>query len=186
MTGNLQRHAVFLDRDGVLNDDPGYVYRTEDLKLLPEVASSLKRLSSAGFVLIVITNQAGIARGKFTIADTNRFNTALAEEIARKSGASIAGFYICPHHPEGTVKEFAIVCECRKPGTKLVQQAAIDHGIDLSKSYFIGDRESDVECGLRAGMTSIQVRSAGGFKSHPTPSAFLSDLGEAATWIINR
>lgn len=187
-TNSLQRSrpAVFLDRDGVLNHDPGYVHRVQDLKVLVGVSSSLKKLHEAGFLLVVITNQGGIAREKFTVEDTVKFNHALAEAIGLQSGAEIDGFYVCPHHPDGTDKTLAIECECRKPGIALVMQAKTEHNIDLSKSFFIGDRKSDIECGIRAGITAIQVRGEHSYERHEMAAAWLNDLPEATQWILSR
>lgn len=180
------RKAVFLDRDGVLNHDPGHVFRVDDLRVLSGVSSALRRLQDAGFLLLVITNQGGIARGKFTLSDTEKFNTALAEQIHIQSGAKIAGFFVCPHHPEGTIAELAVPCRCRKPGTLLIEQAQILHSIDLAGSFFIGDRGSDVECGIKAGMTAIQVAGERSFEKHPGAAVWLADLTEAAAWILTR
>ena len=151
--------AVFLDRDGVLNRDVGYVYRPEDLVVLPGVVESLTKLKAKGFLLIVITNQSGVARGKFDLSAVNHFNSLLEKEITGLGGPAIDGFYVCPHHPDGTVEAYKKNCDCRKPEPGLILQAAKDHGIDLKKSWMIGDKDSDVLCAKNAGVQGILAQS---------------------------
>lgn len=151
-----KKPAVFLDRDGVLNEDINYAHKPADAKLLPGVGESLRRLKDQGFLLIVVTNQSGVARGMFTLADVDRFHAAMQENL-RHFGVKIDGFYVCPHHTEGKVAEYTIACDCRKPGTKNVLQAIKDFNVDVPASYFIGDRESDIACGLAANLATIQV-----------------------------
>jgi D-glycero-D-manno-heptose 1,7-bisphosphate phosphatase len=151
--------AVFLDRDGVLNKDFGYVYRPEDLVILPGVAESLNKLKAKGFLLIVITNQSGVARGTFDLGAVSHFNSLLEKEIKSLGGPTIDGFYVCPHHPDGTVEVYKKNCDCRKPEPGLILQAAKDHCIDLNKSWMIGDKDSDALCAKNAGVCGILVES---------------------------
>ncbi len=154
--------AVFLDRDGILNVDRGYTFRKADL-LVPEgVPEALQRLKVNGFHLVVITNQSGIARGKFGLADVDTFHEALQAEIQRRGGPRLDLFRICPHHPDGTVVPFNIECECRKPGTLLISTACDALNIDPSKSFLIGDKWSDVLCGLRVGARPFLVQNPQG------------------------
>ena len=151
--------AVFLDRDGVLNRDVGYVYRPEDLVILPGVVESLNKLKAKGFLLIVVTNQSGVARGKFDLDAVSHFNSLLEKEITRLGGPAIDGFYVCPHHPDGTVEAYKKNCSCRKPEPGLILEAAKKHSIDLKKSWMIGDKDSDVLCAKNAGVRGILAQS---------------------------
>ncbi|MDR1341971.1 MAG: HAD family hydrolase [Prevotellaceae bacterium] len=149
--------AVFLDRDGVINSDEGryYVYREEDFVLTPHLGEQLKRLQEAGFLLIVVSNQGGVARGLYGAQEVERLNNLLREQMA-KYGVAPTEFYICPHHPDFGK------CLCRKPLPLLVQKALARFDIDASRSYFVGDRESDMETARNAGVKGILVnRNAG-------------------------
>lgn len=161
------KRAVFLDRDGVLNLDKGYVFKTEDLEILPDVVTSLAELKKRGFLLIVVTNQSGVARGMYDLNDVDIFHRHLASEIAKAGGPILDGFYTCPHHPNGTVSPFNIVCDCRKPKSELLHRAAAELGIDLLSSWMIGDKDSDAECAAGAGVRAILVQS----KKYPCTNA---------------
>jgi histidinol-phosphate phosphatase family protein len=141
--------AVFLDRDGTLNLDKGFTYKPEDLQLLPCVPEALSMLQSAGFLLVVITNQSGIGRGFFTQSDVEKFHLRMQEEFEKK-GVKIDAFYICPHAPEEN-------CQCRKPSPYLIIKASQDMDIDLSTSYMVGDRSNDVSAGEAAGVKSFLI-----------------------------
>ena len=143
--------AIFLDRDGTINVDFGYVYKTEELELLPGVAEALRIFQELGYLLIVITNQSGIGRGYFTLEDAEQFNQALAQEL-EKHGVILNDFYTCPHVPEEH-------CECRKPSPFMVTEAMKKYEIDPSQSYMFGDKKSDTECGERSGVKSFRVTS---------------------------
>jgi D-glycero-D-manno-heptose 1,7-bisphosphate phosphatase len=149
--------AVFLDRDGVLNEDLGYVAKPEDLRLLPGVAQGLKELKQLGYKLIVITNQSGVARGYFTESDVENFHKHMNRELLKAGSVAIDGFYVCPHHSQGTIPQYTMACQCRKPGPVLVEQAVKDFEIDVGTSFFIGDKKSDIECGKQAGVKTILV-----------------------------
>jgi len=137
------RPAAFLDRDGVLNVDRGYTFRSEDLKMIPTAAAAVRLLNDAGFYVFVVSNQSGVARGFYTEAAVDLFNTHI-EDILKGEGAHIDAFYYCPHHPDGTIKELAIRCRCRKPAPGLLEQAARDWPIDLARSFLIGDKDDDL------------------------------------------
>jgi D-glycero-D-manno-heptose 1,7-bisphosphate phosphatase len=149
------RAAVFLDRDGVLNWDDGYTHRIEDFRILPGVVEELKRLHSLGFLLVVITNQAGIARGYYTEQDYEAFTAHLRSELAAQ-GVVLDAVYHCPHHPEGTLPQYAVDCDCRKPKPGMIVTAMRDHGIDASQSWLVGDKLSDVQAGVAAGIPKSQ------------------------------
>lgn len=134
--------AIFLDRDGTINVDKNYLYRQEDFEFLPGVIEALKKLKEAGYLLIIITNQSGIARGFYTEADFQKLNAWMKQKL-ENAGAGIDAVYYCPHHPNAQIEEYRIDCSCRKPKTGLFDQATKDFDIDLDVSYAIGDRLRD-------------------------------------------
>ncbi len=154
--------AVFVDRDGVLNDlifdrDDGRVsspYSARQLRVFPHAAAAVKAIRREGFKVIVISNQPGVAKGQFTLAEHEKMNEKIRRTLA-ESGASLDAEYYCLHHPEGTVAEYAVTCDCRKPKPGLLLRAAEEQGVDLSESYFVGDGLVDVEAGKRAGCSTI-------------------------------
>jgi D-glycero-D-manno-heptose 1,7-bisphosphate phosphatase len=148
--------AVFLDRDGTLVERSHYPSRPEHLRLYPGIAAPLAALRRAGFRLVVITNQSGIARGYFTEADLDRMHAYLRAELAAR-GVELDAFYHCPHHPDGQVAGLAMRCDCRKPAPGLLLRAARELGLDLARSWFIGDILDDVEAGARAGCRTALV-----------------------------
>ena len=159
---NRARPAVFLDRDGTLNIDKGHLRHPQDLELLPGVGEALAVLRHAGFCLVVLTNQAVIARGEATERDVAAIHRRLEWELG-KLGAYLDGIYACPHHPDsgfpGERVELKIACNCRKPATGLVDRACRELSIDASKSWMIGDQARDVEMAHRAGLRSILVQT---------------------------
>jgi D-glycero-D-manno-heptose 1,7-bisphosphate phosphatase len=183
-TSELHR-AVFLDRDGVLNFDTGYTYRLADLRLLPGVSQALTQLKQGGFQLIVVSNQSGVARGKFAIADVEAFHQAMNSALRAEGGPVIDEFLYCPHHPEGSVAEFAVVCSCRKPEPGMIVAAAQRHGLTLRDSFLVGDKSDDIEAATRAGVRGIQVRSRYG-PPHPSAMALVDSLEEAVPLILSQ
>ncbi len=143
--------AVFLDRDGVLNRDLAYVHTREAFEFLPGSLDACRKFHEAGFRLFVVTNQSGIARGYFTESDFLALSAWMKAEMA-KAGAPLEGVYYCPHHPEGTVPQYRFACRCRKPAPGLIEQAAREHGIDLSRCALFGDSPRDVEAAAAAGI----------------------------------
>lgn len=152
----MGERAVFLDRDGTLVHPRHYPSRPEELCLYAGIEAELQRLQSAGFRLIVITNQGGLAHGYFTVADLDRMHAHLSEEFARL-GVRLDGIYHCPHHPDGSIAELAIACNCRKPQPGMLLRGATDFDVDLQRSWFVGDILDDVEAGKRAGCGTILV-----------------------------
>lgn len=178
--------AVFLDRDGVLNRESGYVHRIEDFHLLPGVPDALRRLNAAGYGLVVITNQAGIARGLYGPADFERL-TRYMLEILRADGVTIDAVYHCPHHPTEGVGRYRISCQCRKPAPGMLLSASADLGIDLAASALVGDKASDIEAGRQAGVGRCVLVGSGHAVSaadRAAADAFATDLPGAADWII--
>lgn len=157
MTG--LRKAVFLDRDGVVNVDKGYVHRVEDFQFLPGAPEAIRLLNDAGYLVIVVTNQSGVARGFYTLDDVRLLHDHVTAELARR-GSRIDAYYICPHHPDHGPDGRGGECLCRKPLPGMLLAAAADLSVDLSRSFMIGDKISDVEAGLAAGCSPVLVGGA--------------------------
>ncbi len=150
----MANHAVFLDRDGTINEDPGYLGNPDLVKLFPGVANSIAELKNElKFKIVVISNQSGVTRGLISLVDVEAVNSRI-NDILSQSKTSIDAFYICPYHPDFDPRE---KCNCRKPSPEMVVQASKDLDVDLEKSYLIGDNESDIECGIEAGVKTILV-----------------------------
>lgn len=160
MTSPL-RPAVFLDRDGTINEDVGYLSALSHLTLYPWAIDAVRLLNRAGYVVAIVTNQGGI--GRKMIAP--EFVPVLHDEIARRlatGGARIDGWYSCPHHPEALIEELRTPCECRKPNPGMPRQAAREHGIDLARSWVVGDKWLDVQLAERIGGRGVLVRTGWG------------------------
>ena len=147
--------AVFLDRDGVINVDHGYVSTWERFEFLPGVPDALRALQDAGYLLIVVSNQSGIGRGYYGEADVESLNQAVAQHLGSTVGVTLSEFYHCPHHPTEAEGEFRRQCDCRKPAPGMIRQAVLDHGVDLKTSLLVGDKDSDIEAGRAAGVARL-------------------------------
>jgi len=183
------RPAVFLDRDGTMIEDVGYLDRLDRVAWFPWTVDAIRALNRAGLPVVVLTNQSGIARGFFTesfVDETHRHMTA----VLAAGGARVDAYYYCPHHPSGTVSEYARRCDCRKPGRGLVDRAARDLGIDPASSFVVGDKWLDVELGRRIGGRGILVRTGmGAAEEGRAPAdvkadAIVDNLAAAASWIL--
>lgn len=152
--------AAFIDRDGVINEERNYVHRISDFVLLPGVVEGLKLLRNAGYRLIVVTNQAGIARGYYAQDEMDRLHDHMRELLA-EHGVSLDAIYFCPHHPQGSIEHLAIECDCRKPSPGMLQQAAKDFDLNLATSVLIGDKLSDVRAGKCAGVGRTVIVESG-------------------------
>ena len=196
MTTHLHLHqAVFLDRDGVLIEDCHLLTDPANIRVLPGVPPALLRLQEAGFRLIVVTNQAVVARGLATEDDVHRLCAQVSTRIEQQGGPPIDAFYICPHHPNATLTSYRVSCDCRKPRPGLFFRAAADHGLDLNRSFMVGDRVSDTIAGARAGCRTVLV-ATGAHLSPPIesdeamdleqtqPSYSCAGLPEAVNWIL--
>lgn len=150
-----RRPAAFLDRDGVLNEDVGYLHKLDQFAWMPEAPKAVQALNRAGYYVIVVSNQSGIARGYYDESAVRRVHLHMQELLAAQ-GAHIDGFYFCPHHPEGVIKEYAVSCRCRKPAPGLLAAAARDWSIDISRSFLIGDKDSDIEAARAFGIEGIK------------------------------
>ena len=156
------KKAIFLDRDGTINVEKDYIYKSEDLVFEEGSIEALKTFKNLGYILIVVSNQSGIARGYFTEEDLNIFNNNM-NEILKKNGVEITEFYCCPHHPDG-IGEYKKVCECRKPDNKMIEDAIKKYNIDREKSYMIGDKTSDIGAGLKSNLKTVLVKTGYGLK----------------------
>lgn len=183
---------VFLDRDGTINEEVHYLYRPEDLHILPGVPQALAILKEAGFRLVVVTNQAGVARGYYTEEDVKRLHTYM-NGILRESGADIDRFYYCPHHPSHGIGVYKKSCSCRKPATGMFELAERELGVDKAHSFMIGDKLLDIRAGKNYGLTSILVGTGYGRELHEEDmktgaeqiyDCYADDLLEAAKWIV--
>lgn len=153
--------AVFLDRDGVLIEEREYLRDPAGVVLTPGAGMAVRRLREAGWLVILVTNQAGVARGYFTEADVERVHAAVREQLA-DCGASLDAIRVCPHHPEGVVERYARTCDCRKPAPGMLLEAIRQFGIDPARSVMIGDKPSDLEAGRAAGVEPILVETGYG------------------------
>lgn len=183
-----KRRAVFLDRDGTINVEVQYLSKVEEFQLIPGVPLALKRLKDAGFLLVVVTNQSGIGRGLYDEEALQKIHEHMHEDLAQY-GINIDACYFCPHHPEHATGDYRRECACRKPLPGMLEQAAADLDIDLSRSYMIGDKLGDVQAGLNAGCTSLLVLTGYGSKeasSLPAGVESFIDLGAAVDAILVR
>jgi D-glycero-D-manno-heptose 1,7-bisphosphate phosphatase len=150
-----RRRAVFVDRDGTLNLEREYLCDPAEFRFFPGVPQAIRRLREAGFLVIVVTNQSGVARGYFTLAEVDSLHAHIQSLLAAQ-GTTLDAFYVCPHHPQG-VPPFRKTCSCRKGEPGMLLQAARDFHIDLARSFMIGDKASDLEAGEKAGCSSLLV-----------------------------
>jgi D-glycero-D-manno-heptose 1,7-bisphosphate phosphatase len=172
--------AVFLDRDGVLVKEIGYISNPRDLCLLPGVPEALKALHSR-FYLIIITNQSGIARGFFTEDDLLEIHTHLVK-ILSNHGVVVDAIHYCPHHPEANIQQYQQICDCRKPGSGMLRHAERNWRLDLPRSFMVGDRASDMEAAKEVGVTGVFV--ADQLTRPPSAAAIFPDLAKAAPFIL--
>ena len=183
--------AVFLDRDGTINEEVGYLDREEKLKILPAAFEAVRLVNQNGFKVVVVSNQSGIARGLFTEDFVRTINNRIAATMV-ENGAVIDRFYYCPHHPSEGLDPYRKICNCRKPEPGLLLQAAADLNLDLSGSYMIGDHLRDIETARRAGAKGILVMTGHGpdqlqsaeITSANRPDDIAPDILEAVRWIL--
>lgn len=179
---SLMVRAVFLDRDGVIIEDAGYVGEIERVTFLPGVGPAIKLLNENNYKVIIITNQAGVARGYFDEAAVRRVNNYIQEKLAEEN-AFINGIYYCPHHVDGVIEAYRKECACRKPNIGMIEIAIRDFGINLKESFIIGDKDSDIETGRRAGCRTIRL--IGAAQSIPAGTDYVApDLYEAVKYLL--
>jgi D-glycero-D-manno-heptose 1,7-bisphosphate phosphatase len=189
----VSRPAAFIDRDGTLTEEVGYVNHPGRLRLLPRSAEAIRRLNAAGVAAVVVTNQAGVARGYFS-EEVLQATTAELQKQLKRAGASLDGIYICPHHPTEGEPPFRAQCECRKPKPGLVLRATSELGLDLTASTVIGDRPSDLAMADAVGARGVLVLTGYGLgeweyrrQTFPvTPHHVAADLLDAVEWILRQ
>ncbi|MDH3974499.1 MAG: HAD family hydrolase [Deltaproteobacteria bacterium] len=184
--------AVFIDRDGTISEEIGYVNHPERFRLLPKSGEAIKMINALGLKAVVVTNQAGVARGYFPEWMIEKVHDKM-EELLEKEGAKLDAIYYCPHHPKAGEPPYRADCECRKPRTGMIDSAAEDLHIDVKKSYMIGDKITDVEFAHRVGAKGIFVKTGYGRGElelygdtwTTTPDFIAEDLLDAVIWIRN-
>ena len=189
----MAHRAVFLDRDGTINEEMGYVNHVERFHLLPRVGQAIRLLNERGWKAVVITNQSGVARGYFPESLIHEIHQRM-QDLLKKEGAHLDGIYYCPHHPDVGVSPYRQTCRCRKPATGLIEDAVKELDLDPSASYMVGDRGMDIEFGRQVGAKAILVLTGYGkgeweyFRNQwrVTPNYVAEDLFEAAQWIVQQ
>lgn len=187
----MPKIAVFIDRDGTISEEVGYVNHVSRLKLLKNTAAAIKLFNESGIFTVVATNQAGVARGYFDEPMILRVHEKMQMDLARE-GARIDAIYYCPHHPSVGPEAYRVDCNCRKPKPGMILQARDEHDIDLARSYMVGDKISDVVFGKKLGLTSVMVLTGYGLGEYEhqrqdwkvTPDYLAEDLLAAAHFII--
>ena len=185
-----RRAAVFLDRDGTINEEVDFVKTPEELVLIPGAGAAVRRLNEAGIVSCVISNQSGVARGFYTEADLVGIHAKLERELA-EAGGRIDRIYYCPHHPTKGAPPYDIVCECRKPAPGMLLKGACEFDVDLTRSFVVGDRDVDIQVGKAVGAYAILVLTGYGQKTleeiagtEIVPDFVASNISEAVTHIL--
>ena len=187
----MKKAAVFLDRDGTINEQMGYINHLSRFHLLPGVAQAIKLLNDHSLPVFVVTNQSGLARGYFPGALLEAVHGAMVERL-NACGAKLDGIYVCPHHPEAKEERYRLDCPCRKPKPGLFLQAAAEHDLDLTRSYVVGDRWSDLKAAAACGAKGVLVLTGYGRGDYEfigprqaiQPSYVADDLVAAVQWII--
>ncbi len=185
----MKEAAVFLDRDGTINEEVGYLDDLAKLVIYPQAPEAIKAINDSGMKAIVVTNQSGVARGYFAEAFVMEVHGVIQEALA-KDQAHLDALYYCPHHPEGR-DNYRCSCQCRKPAPGMLLQAAQDMGLDLSRSYLVGDTENDMATAQAAGAKGVLVRTGYGQKTEAGivlgdggPCHVADDLLAAVAWIM--
>jgi len=189
----VKRPAVFIDRDGTINEQMGYINHMSRFILLPGVSEAIRLLNENDFFAIIVSNQSGVARGYFPIDLVYELHASLKASL-KEEEAVIDGIFFCPHYPRGIVPDYTCECDCRKPKTGLIDQACESFDIDMSRSYMIGDRHLDIELAHRLDLSGIMVKTGYGmgeieyiFPKKPVrPTHIAQDLFHAVSWIVER
>jgi D-glycero-D-manno-heptose 1,7-bisphosphate phosphatase len=181
--------AVFLDRDGTMIEDVGYLDALSRVAFYPWTVDAIRALNHAGLPVVVVTNQSGIARGLFNDAFVGETHRHIDARLAA-GGARVDAYYYCPHHQDGSVAAYATACDCRKPGRGMIDQAARDLDLDPARSFVVGDKWIDVQLGRAVGAKALLVRTGAGATEERQPPAgvtadtVVDNLAAAASWII--
>lgn len=187
----MKKPVVFLDRDGTINIESGYIRNLDDFKLMPGAAFAIKQLNNLDITTIVVTNQSGPARGYYDEAWVGKLHEKMVDLLAQE-GARVDGIYYCPHLPDGVVSEYSFACDCRKPAPGLIRKAEEDFPLDLARAYMVGDKATDVELAQNVGCQSVLLRSGygemvlnGAYQWKVKPDHVAEDLYDAVNWIID-
>ena len=182
-----RKKAIFLDRDGTIIVEKGFLSEPDAVELIPGAADALKKLAAAGFLIVVVSNQSGVARGLFNENSVRAVNARIVELFAR-ADAKIDAIYYCPHYPDGVVPEYAITCDCRKPATGMVEKAIAE--LRAEPAFVVGDRRSDIELGKNLGVPTILVLTGYGAEQPHDVRDMAEFIGgsiiEAAEWILRK
>lgn len=180
----MKDKAIFLDRDGTINKEVNYLYRKDDFEFIPNAPEAIKLFHELGYRVIVITNQAGVARGFYEENDIEILHNYI-NFLLEKENTYIDAYYYCPHHPEGTVDKYSYKCNCRKPEIGMIEKALKDYNIDLEKSIFIGDKEIDIMTGKLAGVGNCFLVKSGHLidEDSTKADALFSDIYEIAIYL---
>jgi D-glycero-D-manno-heptose 1,7-bisphosphate phosphatase len=172
---------AFLDRDGIINVDHGYVHKIQDFQFVEGFLELFSFLVEKGFIPVVITNQSGVARGYYTLDEVHKFHNHINTQLNEKCSSTIHSFYICPHHEKGTLSEYSISCNCRKPLDGMIDQFEKNFGspIDYSNSIMIGDKKSDVGVGKNRNLKTFQLDS-GKYELHQDADHVVESLSQIA------
>lgn len=189
--GRQENIAVFLDRDGTICEEVGYLSSPGQIRLIPGAGEAIRLLNENGIKTVVVTNQSGIARGFFSEERLGEIHRELCRQI-RAEGAFLDAIYFCPHHPTEGKGPYLRPCDCRKPASGLILRAAAELDLDLRRSYCVGDRRADLECGMRVGARGVLVLTGYGKEESSfvgddpgrRPSSVAADLREAVQWIL--
>ncbi len=188
----MKNRAVFLDRDGTICEEVGYLNSAQQMCLIPRSAEAIRRLNEHNFKVIVITNQSGVARGLIPEENLADIHAEMVRQL-KEEGAVLDGIYYCPHHPVEGYPPYLQECTCRKPATGLLEMAAQDFNLDLSSSYMVGDHFSDVECGKRIGAKTVLLLTGHGRQAlerqqdwPSQPDYIAADLYGAVLWILEQ
>jgi D-glycero-D-manno-heptose 1,7-bisphosphate phosphatase len=192
----MSRIAVFLDRDGVLNQEAGYIHRLEDLQLISNVAQAVRQLNEKGLFCCLVSNQSGPARNYYPLSHVEALHERLCYLLKTEAGAHLDALYYCPDlsPPEGGINpEFSRWTTWRKPNTGMLVAAAWDHDLDLSRSFMVGDKATDIDLAHNAGCVGILVQTgygdrvlSGDYQHQTTPDYIAPDLAAAANWILQQ
>lgn len=176
--------AVFLDKDGTLIEDVGYMSSHHQVKFIPGAPEAIKKLNEAGFKVIIISNQAGVARGLVTENMVMTIDKTINKQLLAQ-GAHFDAAYYCPHHPEHGVYPYKQACDCRKPNPGMIKKAQKRFDLDLAKSFMIGDKATDIECGRNAGLKTVIVKTGYGEVAGAKPDQVAANLSGAVNWVLS-
>ena len=188
----MKKPAVFIDRDGTINEQLGYINHLSRFVILPGVSEAVRLLNKNDWWAIIVSNQGGVARGYYPMELVYEIHAFLKSSL-KKQGATIDGIFFCPHHPAGILPEYSSECDCRKPETGLIEKARETFDIDMSSSYVVGDRHVDIELASRLNLKGVLVKTGYGLgemeyiipEKQLKPHHVAEDLLDAVKWILN-